>query len=80
MADNLARQLLVAHRADGELRPGTEIALSIDQIFPHDANGPLCALQLEAMDLDDVRAESAVAHVDHLMLEGDSRSAAAHAQ
>jgi aconitate hydratase len=78
MADSLTRQLIAAHLAEGKMRDGKEIALSIDQILMHDANGPLCALQLEAMGLDDIRAKSAVAYVDHLLLEADSRNADDH--
>jgi hypothetical protein len=56
MADNLTRKLISSHLAGGDLEPGREIALRIDQILLHDATGPLCALELEAMGLDAVRA------------------------
>jgi aconitate hydratase len=78
MAENLARQLIAAHLAEGDMRPGREIALKIDQVLMHDANGPLCALQLEAMGADSARVETAVAYVDHLVVEGDSRNADDH--
>ena len=33
MADNLTRELIAAHLVDGEMTPGSEIALRIDQIL-----------------------------------------------
>jgi aconitate hydratase len=78
MAEDLARQLIAAHLVEGEMRPGSEIGLKIDQILLHDATGPLCALQLEAMGVDEARAETAVAYVDHLLVEGDSKNADDH--
>ena len=78
MAENLARKLIAGHLVDGDLAPGSEIALRIDQILTHDAGGPLCVLQLEAMGLDQVRPPLAVAYVDHLLGENDSRNADDH--
>lgn len=77
-SQNLARKLIADHLVDGEMTPGTEIALRIDQILLHDATGPLCALELEAMGLDDIRAPLGVAYTDHLLLEADSRNADDH--
>lgn len=78
MAENLARQLIVAHLLEGDMRSGHEIALKVDQVLMHDANGALCALQLEAMGVDRVHVETAVAYIDHLVVEGDSRNADDH--
>jgi aconitate hydratase len=78
MSQNLARQLIAEHLVEGEMRPGSEIALKIDQILLHDATGPLCALQLEAMGVDQACADTAVAYVDHLLIEGDSKNADDH--
>jgi aconitate hydratase len=78
MAENLARKLISSHLAGGDMEPGREIAVRIDQILLHDATGPLCALELEAMGLDAVRAPLAVAYTDHLLLEADHRNADDH--
>ncbi|HXA69380.1 MAG TPA: hypothetical protein VNW24_02945 [Stellaceae bacterium] len=61
MAENLARQLIAEHLVEGEMRPDAEIALKIDQFLLHDGTGPLCALQLEAMGVEQVSAKTAVA-------------------
>jgi aconitate hydratase len=58
--------------------PGEEVAIRIDQVLTHDATGPLIALELEAMGLDEVRPELAVGYVDHLLLQGDSKNADDH--
>jgi aconitate hydratase len=47
-------------------------------VLSHDATGPLCALQLEAMGLDEVRPKTVVAYIDHLMLEDGPRNADDH--
>ena len=75
---NLTRKLIAGHLLEGDMAPGREIALRVDQILTHDANGPLCALELEAMGLDDVKAELAVAYNDHLLLQADHRNADDH--
>jgi aconitate hydratase len=78
MAENLARKLIADHLVDGDPDPGEEIALRIDQILTHDANGPLCALQLDAMGVSGPCAQTAAAYVDHLLVESDSRNADDH--
>jgi aconitate hydratase len=60
------------------MRPDAEIALKIDQFLLHDGTGPLCALQLEAMGVEQVCAETVVAYVDHLLVEADSKNADDH--
>ena len=75
---NVTQKLIDSHLVAGQMRPGEEISLAIDQILLHDATGPLIALELEAMGLDAVRAELAVGYVDHLVLQGDARNADDH--
>ena len=47
-------------------------------MLTHDATGPLIALELEAMGLDEIRPELAVGYVDHLLLQGDAKNADDH--
>jgi aconitate hydratase len=75
---NVARKVIESHLVDGEMMPGEEVAIRIDQVLTHDATGPLIALELEAMGLDEVRPELAVGYVDHLLLQGDSKNADDH--
>lgn len=78
MSTNLARQLIADHLVEGEMRPGEEIALKIDQFLTHDMCGPLCALQLEAMGVEEISGDIAVAYCDHLLIEADSKNADDH--
>ena len=78
MTENLARQLIAEHLVEGEMRPGAEIALKIDQFLLHDGTGPLCALQLEAMGVEQISGGTAVAYCDHLLVEADSKNADDH--
>src|SRR5438132_9804209 len=56
------------------MRPGGEIALSVDQTLTQDATGTLVMLELEALGLDRVRTEVSVQYVDHNLLQADSKN------
>ena len=65
MARNIVEKILSAHRVAGELVPGNEIAIRIDQTLTQDATGTMAYLQFESMGLDRVKADLAVSYVDH---------------
>ncbi|WP_029893553.1 aconitate hydratase [Desulfohalovibrio reitneri] len=69
MAENLTRTILAEHLVDGELTPGAEIALRIDQTLTQDATGTMAYLQFEAMGVDRVRTDLSVSYVDHNTLQ-----------
>ncbi|MBV9451651.1 MAG: aconitate hydratase [Streptosporangiaceae bacterium] len=71
---NVAQQLIASHLVEGEMRPGTEIALSVDQTLTQDATGTLVMLELEALGLDRVKTEVSVQYVDHNLLQADSKN------
>ena len=66
---SIAYQLLRDHLLEGELRQGEEIKIKIDQTLTQDSTGTMVYLQLEAMDIDDIRTELSVAYIDHNMLQ-----------
>ena len=74
MAQNVAQKLIEMHLVDGELRPGAEIALRMDQTLTQDATGTLVMLELEAMGLDRVRTELSAQYVDHNLLQEDHKN------
>ncbi|GIX46290.1 MAG: aconitate hydratase [Candidatus Tectimicrobiota bacterium] len=76
---NLTQKLIRAHLVSGDLRPGEEIALRIDQTLTQDATGTLCYLQFEAIGVPRVRTQLSVSYVDHNMLQADARNADDHA-
>jgi len=51
MADNLVQQLMRAHLVAGEMRPGSDIALKVDQTLSQDATGTLVMLAIGAGEI-----------------------------
>src|SRR6478736_10384641 len=78
MTMTVAHKLIKSHLLEGEMIPGKEIALKIDQTLCQDATGTLVMLELEAMGLDRVRTEVSAQYVDHNLLQADFRNADDH--
>ncbi|MBV9285219.1 MAG: aconitate hydratase, partial [Acidimicrobiia bacterium] len=78
MGRNVTQKLIEDHLVEGEMEPGTEIGLRIDQTLTQDATGTVVMLELEAMQLDRVRTEVSVQYVDHNLLQADFRNADDH--
>jgi aconitate hydratase len=76
---NLTHQLIKSHLVSGDMTPGAEIALRVDQTLTQDALGTLCYLQFEAMGVPRVRTKLSVSYVDHQLLQADFRNADDHA-
>jgi len=74
---NLAEKLISTHLVDGELTPGGEIGLRVDQTLTQDATGTMVMLELEALGADRVVTDS-VQYVDHNLLQADERNMADH--
>ena len=72
---NLAQQLIQRHLVSGELTPGSEIALRINQALLQDVLGTLVMLELEAMGLDRVHTEPSVQYIDHGLVQADNLNA-----
>ena len=77
-AQNLTRKLLGGHLSAGELVPGEEVDLSVDQILIEDATGSMTALQFEALGADRVAVPLAVMYVDHNVLQIDEKNMDEH--
>src|SRR5436305_6137797 len=60
------------------MRPGAEIALSVDQTLTQDATGTLVMLELEALGLGRVKTEVSVQYVDHNLLQADRKNGDDH--
>lgn len=69
MSMNLTRKIIAAHRLDGDMTPGGEVALRIDQTLTQDATGTMAHLQFEAIGVPRVRTELSVSYVDHNTLQ-----------
>ena len=71
---NLTRQILREHLAEGELRPGSPIALRVDQALLQDATGTMAFMQYEQLDVPRVRVGLAVQYVDHNVVALDFKN------
>jgi aconitate hydratase len=78
MGRNVTQKLIEAHLVAGELVPGTEVGLRIDQSLTQDATGTMVMLELEALGLEQVRTGVSVQYVDHNLLQTDERNMADH--
>ena len=75
---NVAQKLIASHLETGDLTPGSEISIRIDQTLTQDSTGTMAYLQLEAMGVDKVRTKRSVAYIDHNMLQSGSENADDH--
>ncbi|NDY56683.1 aconitate hydratase [Desulfovibrio sulfodismutans] len=69
MAENITRKIIAAHLVSGDMVPGSEIGLRIDQTLTQDATGTMAYLQFEAIGIDRVATELSVSYVDHNTLQ-----------
>jgi len=74
MALNVTQKLIESHLVKGDMNPGDEIGLKIDQTLTQDATGTLVMLELEAMELDRVRTELSAQYVDHNLIQADYKN------
>ncbi len=65
MGKNIVEKILAEHLVDGNLAPGEEIGIRIDQTLTQDATGTMAYLQFEAMNVPRVRTELSVSYIDH---------------
>jgi aconitate hydratase len=71
---SLARTILEEHLERGELVPGQEIALRVDQALAQDATGTMAMMQFESFGVERVQVETAVVYVDHNILQIDFKN------
>ncbi len=74
MGKNVTQKLIESHLISGEMKPGSEIALKIDQTLTQDATGTLVMLEFEAMKIPHVRTELSAQFVDHNLLQMDFKN------
>ena len=58
MGKNVAQKLIETHLVDGNMQPGEEIGLKIDQTLTQDATGTMVMLEFEAMQIHRVKTEA----------------------
>ena len=78
MGRSVAGKIISAHLMEGDMTPGADIALQIDQTLTQDATGTMAYLEFEAMDLPRVNTELSVSYVDHNTLQTGFENADDH--
>jgi aconitate hydratase len=76
--DHIVGQLLHEHLVDGELIPGTEIGIRIDQTLTQDATGTLVYLEFMSLGVDHVKTKCSVSYIDHNVLQTGFENADDH--
>lgn len=74
MGKNVTEKIIADHLLYGEMNPGEEIGLKIDQTLTQDATGTMVMLELEAMELDRVQTEASAQYVDHNLIQVDYKN------
>ena len=75
---NLTQKILADHLISGELTPGEEISIRIDQTLTQDSTGTMAYLQFEAMGIGRVKTRRSVAYLDHNTLQTGFENADDH--
>lgn len=78
MGRTIAEKILKEHLISGEMEPGQEIGLRIDQTLTQDATGTMAYLEFETMGIPRVRTERSVAYIDHNTLQSGFENADDH--
>ena len=69
MSKTIAQKIIAAHLISGDMTPGSEVALRIDQTLTQDATGTMAYLEFETMGIPRVKTELSIAYVDHNTLQ-----------
>jgi len=79
MDRTLTGKLISEHLVAGEMCPGREIGIEIDQVLLQDTTGTMAWLQFEALGLEEVRTDIAAQYCDHQSYQFDFRNTDDHA-
>ena len=69
MGKTIAQKIIENHLISGDMIPGREVALRIDQTLTQDATGTMAYLEFETMGIPRVKTELSIAYVDHNTLQ-----------
>lgn len=78
MGLSVTKKIIKEHLVKGEMIPGKEIAIRIDQTLTQDSTGTMAYLQFEAMGVERVKTKRSVAYIDHNTLQTGPENADDH--
>lgn len=79
MKKSLSTKIFEQNLLKGQMKPGQEIQLKVNQTLTQDTTGTMAYLQFLAMDVPQVRTDLSVAYIDHNMLQTGFENADDHA-
>ena len=74
MGKTLTEKIIESHLVSGDMIPGQEIFIKVDQTLTHDINAVMTYLAFEAIGLDRIRTECSVSYLDHNLLYVDHKT------
>lgn len=77
MGKNVFEKIIAAHLVSGDMIPGQEVGIGIDQTLTQDALGTMAYLQFEAMEVPTVKTQS-ISYIDHNTLQDGFENADDH--
>ncbi|MFD1570727.1 aconitate hydratase [Halorubrum laminariae] len=78
MGQTITEKILDEHLVEGELTPGEEIGIDIDQVLTQDTTGTMVWLQFEALEMDEIQTELAAQYCDHQTYQFDFKNTDDH--
>lgn len=78
MRESLTYRILREHLVAGELVPGSDITVTVDQVLVEDATGTMAAMQFEMLGADEVAVPLSVLYADHNVLQIDDKNMQDH--
>lgn len=78
MGSTISQKIIREHLLSGEMKPGSEVSIRIDQTLTQDSTGTMAYLQFEAIGVPRVKTELSVAYIDHNTLQTGFENADDH--
>jgi aconitate hydratase len=78
MGQNITEKIISDHLEEGEMEPGAEIGLDVDQVLSQDTTGTMVWLQFEALDIDEQKTDVAGQYCDHQTYQFDFKNTDDH--
>ncbi len=74
MGKSLTHKIIESHLVSGNMIPGEEVFIKVDQTLTHDINAVMTYLAFEAVGIDRIRTECSVSYLDHNLLYVDNKT------
>ena len=78
MGLTISQKIIRDHLISGEMKPGLEISIRIDQTLTQDSTGTMAYLQFEAIGVPRVKTKLSVAYIDHNTIQSGFENADDH--